>query len=249
MSISQVLQILMGERKFTMYRLSTLVGCKPTTIKNWLEGATEPQPVYLQKLADVFEVSVEYLKGETDDRGSAKKTAPTLTISDEAHHIGVLFDRADEKDKLLTHTVLDKYENRGMIVSINANAYNAGGFVEVSVYDEPAAAGFGNYLDVPQPSREQFPAVLVPQGTDFGIRISGNSMEPMVADGATVFVRQTMSVDPGRVGIFVLNGSSFCKQLIVDKANKQVRLHSMNPDYEDIIVNPSDRLVTIGQVL
>ncbi len=173
----------------------------------------------------------------------------TSSISSEAHHIGVLFDRADEKDKLLTHTVLDKYEETGVITSINAASNNPGGFIELDVYDEPAAAGLGNYLDAPQARREQFPSIIVPKGATFGIRISGNSMEPMVADGSTVFVRQTMAVEPGRVGIFVLNGASFCKQLIVDRTRMEVRLRSLNPEYADIIVQPSDTLVTIGQVL
>ena len=182
------------------------------------------------------------------------KKAPTSKgerekISDEGVHIGVLYDRADEKDKLLTHTVLDKYDDGNKIVSITTKQRNKGGFVELDVYDEPAAAGVGNYLDAPQSHREQFPSIWVPKGTDFGIRISGNSMEPMVTDKSTVFVKQTITVESGKVGIFVLNGASFCKQLIVDHKKQEVRLHSFNPDYEDIIVSPSDTLVTIGQVL
>ena len=199
----------------------------------------------LSLIASYFDVSIEYLlgKGETSSSGEVPAITP------EAHHIGVLFDRADEKDRLLTHTVLDKYDSMENVTAINTKSRNAGGFVEFDVYDEPAAAGLGNYLDAPQSHREQFPSIIVPKGADFGIRISGNSMEPMVSDGSTVFVRQTMTVESGRVGIFVLNGASYCKQLIVDRANKQVRLHSLNPDYEDIIVTPADTLVTIGQVL
>lgn len=172
-----------------------------------------------------------------------------IHISDDAHHVGVLYDRADEKDKLLTHTVLDKYEDANKVVSINTKQRNNGGLVEIDVFDEPAAAGVGNYLSAPESHREQFPAFMIPKGADFGIRISGHSMEPMVSDGSTVFVKQTMTVQSGRVGVFVLNGESFCKQLIVDREKQEVRLHSLNPDYADIIVTPADTLITIGQVL
>ena len=74
-------------------------------------------------------------------------------------------------------------------------------------------------------------------------------MEPLIENGATVFIKQTMIVESGKVGIFVLNGESYCKQLIVDRKQKEVRLHSINPKYEDIIVTPEDKLYTIGQVL
>ena len=182
------------------------------------------------------------------------KKAPTVsdgreTLSDEGHHIGVLFDRADEKDRLLTHTVLDKYEDAEKIVFISSKSKNPGGMVEVDIYDEPAAAGLGNYLDAPQVQRHQFPSFMVPKGTSFGIRISGNSMMPMVEDGATVFVKHTPFVESGKTGIFILNGKSYCKQLVVDHKKQEVRLHSFNPDYDDIVVTPEDTLITIGQVL
>ena len=121
--------------------------------------------------------------------------------------------------------------------------------MEIDVYDEPAAAGVGNYLDSPQKHREQFPTMIVPNGADCGIRISGDSMSPLIEDGTTVFIKYSMRIEPNHIGVFILNGEAFCKQLIVDKQNKQVRLHSLNPDYDDIIVTASDNLVTIGQVL
>ncbi len=203
----------------------------------------------ISKIARYFDVSADVLLGGEPAGTAPPSGAERAALSDEGVHIGTLFDRADEKDRLLTHSVLDKYAEAGTITAIRAKSRNAGGFVEFDVYDEPAAAGLGNYLDAPKAQREQFPSVIVPRGADFGIRVSGRSMEPAVADGSTVFVRQTVSVEPGRIGIFVLNGAAYCKQLIVDRARMEVRLHSLNPEYADIVVQPSDTLVTIGQVL
>ncbi len=241
------IQSLCEEKGLTVSAMCNQAGISKSVMSNLRNGRTEFLNVKTAvKIAFALGVSVDdvmhgkYVDGEGPE---------TIAISPEAHHIGVLFDRADEKDRLLTHSVLDKYEEAGVITSINAASNNPGGFIELDVYDEPAAAGLGNYLDAPQARREQFPSIIVPRGADFGIRVSGRSMEPMVADGSTVFVRQTMAVEPGRVGIFVLNGASFCKQLIVDKEKMQVRLRSLNPEYADIIVQPSDTLVTIGQVL
>jgi len=123
------------------------------------------------------------------------------------------------------------------------------GIVELMVYDQPAAAGLGNYLDEPEYHIEQYPDGVIPDKADFGIVISGDSMEPKVHDGGTVFVQAALSVDPGKIGIFVLNGQAFCKKLAVDHASQQVRLISLNPKYEDIIVKPSDNFRTVGRVL
>ena len=228
--------------KKTQIEIAKYLGVSRQAYSNYESGKRQPDLEVLLKLAELYGTTVDAIL-----RPDSQEHLGDISI--EAHHIGILFDRADEKDRLLTHSVLDKYDETNTITAINTKSNNPGGFIELDVYDEPAAAGLGNYLDAPQARREQFPSIIVPKGATFGIRISGNSMEPMVADGSTVFVRQTMAVEPGRVGIFVLNGASFCKQLIVDKEKMQVRLRSLNPEYADIIVQPSDSLVTIGQVL
>lgn len=232
---------IMEEKKISYGELSGLTGIPKSALQRYVTGETPKIPIErIEIIAEALGVDAEYLVGW--------ESTPTLQISDDAQHIGVLYDRADDVDKMLTHNVLDKYDN-DKIVSISTSKKNPGGFVEFDVYDEPAAAGRGNYLADPMCHREQFPAFMVPKGTDFCVRISGDSMEPVVSDGTTVFVKQTMTVENGKVGIFLLNGEAFCKQLIVDKENRQIRLRSVNPKYDDIIVTPEDTLITIGQVL
>ena len=234
----------------TQTELGERLGVEKNAVSKWECGRVESiSASKIRTMAQLFGVTFSYLIDDDIDPDGAATAQKRVPLSDDAHHVGVLYDRADEKDKLLTHTVLDKYDDSAKVVSINTKQRNNGGLVEIDVFDEPAAAGVGNYLSAPESHREQFPAIMIPKGADFGIRISGNSMEPMVSDGSTVFVKQTMTVQSGRVGVFVLNGESFCKQLIVDRAKQEVRLHSLNPDYADIIVTPADTLITIGQVL
>lgn len=234
-----------------------MTGISTATLSQWRKGKYKPSQKNIEALEAFTNMPIEALlfgHPVSNSFDGETKKAPTTeserkTVTDEGIHIGSLYDRADEKDKMLTHSVLDKYEDYGDITPIPTKSRNPGGFVEIDVYDEPAAAGLGNYLDVPQSHKEQFPGIMVPKGTDFGVRISGDSMMPVVEDGSTVFVKHTSIVESKRVGIFVLNGKAFCKQLIVDHQRKEVRLHSFNPDYEDIIITASDDLRTIGQVL
>lgn len=238
--IAQRILNIMAEKKISYGELSKATGVPKSALQRYATGETDKIPIdRLELIAAALGVNTEYLVGWEDAK-------PIL--SNDAQHIGVLYDRADDVDKMLTHNVLDKYDE-DKIVTISTSKKNSDGFLELDVYDEPAAAGLGNYLSAPESRREQFPSFMVPKGASFGIRISGDSMEPVIEDGSTVFVKHAMTVESGKVGIFVLNGSGFCKQLIVDREKQEVRLHSINQKYEDIIVAPEDTLITIGQVL
>ena len=74
-------------------------------------------------------------------------------------------------------------------------------------------------------------------------------MEPKFKNGATVFVQSAPRVENGEVGLFSLNGAPYIKQLVVDDARHEVRLHSLNPAYDDIAVGEFDDLRTFGRVL
>ena len=124
-----------------------------------------------------------------------------------------------------------------------------GSMIEIKVYDEPAAAGLGNYLDDPDFHIEQYPEYILPPGTDFGVRIDGDSMEPKIHNGYTVFVEAAPAIEPGQIGIFVLNDKAYCKKLVVDHERRQTRLVSLNSGYEDIVIQESDSFKTLGHVL
>lgn len=177
---------------------------------------------------------------------------------DEADEIAAIYRKLDDHGKGAVKAILN-YEHSAVIAAAKQTAApnrptltvkkRSDGFVETKVYDQPAAAGFGNYLDDPAYHIEQYPANIIPSGTEFGVKISGNSMSPDIRNGATVFVQSRGSIEPGQIGIFVLNGEAYCKKLMVDKKKGQVRLVSLNPDYADRILEECDDFRTVGLVL
>lgn len=103
---------------------------------------------------------------------------------------------------------------------------------EMLVYINPAAAGTPLYAESDF-ERLTFPADKVPRGADFGIRISGRSMEPTVMDGSIAWVRKRQEIPNEAVGIFMLNDAAVCKRFF-KKDNGSVQLKSDNPDFPDV---------------
>ena len=87
----------------------------------------------------------------------------------------------------------------------------------------------------------------LPEDTTFGVRISGDSMEPESHDGQIAWVLQQESVANGEIGIFALNGEAYIKKLQNDKDG--IFLISLNEKYAPIKVGENDRLDIFGKVL
>ena len=123
------------------------------------------------------------------------------------------------------------------------------------VYDLPASAGTGEFIDndyyhLMEISLELSP--MVPDNADFGIRIHGDSMNPLLENGDIVWVRRTSELQEGDIGIFYLDGEAYCKKLHFTKNNKkesQLQLVSLNPAYKPIDVSENSDFRIYGRVL
>lgn len=116
---------------------------------------------------------------------------------------------------------------------------------QMPLYDLPASAGTGVFLD-----SDSYTLIdvdeTVPENANLAVRISGDSMTPLYTDGQIVYVRQQPDLNPGEIGIFVLNGEAYCKKLETDGG---IKLISLNPNYKPIKVKYSYELRVIGKVV
>ena len=95
---------------------------------------------------------------------------------------------------------------------------------KVPGYAMPMSAGTG------QEAGQEYPDdyTLVkeqPRGTSFIAPVSGDSMEPTYHDGDRLFIRATVDIQPGQVGVFLMDGKQWVKEL------GDGVLISHNPDY------------------
>ena len=109
--------------------------------------------------------------------------------------------------------------------------------------DMPVSAGYG--IDLQSDSMETLKLCRTPEAEecDFVLRVRGDSMEPKFCDGDVVLVRSQPAVDIGQVGIFILNGEGFMKELGMGK------LISLNGKYDPIEIKDYDEMKTVGLVL
>jgi len=247
------------EYGYTRKRLADELNRPYRTITNYENGEREPGHDYIIEIAKKFGVSTDYILGLSSTPDLQTKKSPS-DISEEARKIARSYDKMPPHGKGAVQAILNYEEKElshytqqeddtGKIITLPKAQKNRDGFIEINVYDEPAAAGLGNYLDAPEYRVEQYPDYAIPTGTDFGVRIQGNSMEPRIHDGGTVFVRAMPAIDSGKIGVFVLDGKVYCKKLVIDHENGQVRLVSLNKDYEDILVGEFASFRTLGRVI
>lgn len=103
------------------------------------------------------------------------------------------------------------------------------------VSEQSASAGTGTYLGV-----DSFYTIYVEDNKEtqrmmFAVPVSGNSMEPSFYDGDLLMVADE-PVEQGDIGIFVLDGEGYVKQLGHNE------LISLNPEYEPIPLDESIRV-------
>ena len=66
------LKILRLENKLTQKQLSTKLGTSQPSYAQWESGKRKPTGETIQKIADFFNVSTDYLLGNTDNKNSTK---------------------------------------------------------------------------------------------------------------------------------------------------------------------------------
>lgn len=93
----------------------------------------------------------------------------------------------------------------------------------------------------------EFEADKVPKGADYCVLVNGDSMEPMIRDGSCAFIKKTDTVSDGTIALVIVDGAGYIKR--VDIYDDVIRLVSLNPKYEDIIVQSHHDMKVFGKVV
>jgi len=192
-------------------------------ISNWEKEITEPNASLFMLLCKVLKITDIY-----NDYYGYNPANPLSELN------------AEGKEKVLDYIQLlidsGKYQNATIIPFRR----------RIRLFDIPASAGVGNFLDGDN-FTEMEVGEEVPDTADFGIRISGDSMEPRFVNGQIVWVQKQDVLNNGDIGIFFLDGNAYCKKLQDDE--KGLSLISLNSTYEPIAVTENQTFRVFGKVV
>lgn len=199
-------------------------------IYNWEKGIGRPDCDKLARLCDLLEVSADELIG-----CKSMADRPTATEWTTIQKYRAL----DEHGKEVVDYLIDSEYKRVATLSRKPKPR----MLKMDYYTLPASAGTGNFLDSEFAEELLVPESAEAEQADFVISVGGDSMEPTYHDGDKVFVEKCDSVDIGEVGIYVVNGEAYIKELGNHK------LISYNEKYKPIPLTENDSVYCCGRVI
>jgi repressor LexA len=211
------LKQLREERHLTQDELAVNVNLKKSTLSKYENELREPRLSNVEKIADFFDVSVNWLMGYSDIRDKNIDSGNLVDIFDKLsdHHKHELFNYAT----YLKHKAKDpKY-----------------------VLGQTAAGQPTEYVDSFMDEAEGAPG-----NADYGLTVKGDSMEPLIKNGSTVWVHDQLDVENGEIAIIEIDQAVTCKK--VYKRDNCLELQSLNPKYKPMIVGTGEVRI-IGKVI
>jgi phage repressor protein C with HTH and peptisase S24 domain len=118
---------------------------------------------------------------------------------------------------------------------------------KVPLYELSACAGNGSYSSGPSDVGGEIESVYI--DADYAVKISGNSMEPTIADNSIVFVQNVNELSDGDIGIFVVDGEVMCKRYRDDGEKKWLEPDNNSTVYKKIYFQGAGDGYIQGRVL
>lgn len=188
--------------------------------------------------SDVLGVSSEYLLGIQTIASDRNKTQNELLS---------VYNKLETKRQTKVYDfATEQLNEQNNVVNINDYIEEETNWYEVKFYGS-ISAGTGLYLDDEQVETINFGVDMVPNGTDFCLKVNGDSMEPMFHDGDYVFIKRETDFRNGTIGAVIVNGEAYLKKIYI--TDNSIKLVSLNKKYKDITVTDTDYFKYVGTVV
>lgn len=228
------------DNKMTQQDLADKLSTTKQTIGRYEKGSRKVNQDVLFKLCDIFHVTLDdFFPTDTIDNYGQADTLlnqiTDITAQLTLFRQNNVYNYAEEQ--------LNEQNN---VVNINDYIEEETEWYEVKFYGS-VSAGTGLYLDDEQVETISFGSDMVPSGTDFCLKVNGDSMEPMFNNGDYVFIKRETDFRNGTIGAVIVNGEAYLKKIYI--TDNSIRLVSLNKKYKDITVTQDDNLKYVGTVV
>ncbi len=198
-------------------------------ISKWENNREEPRLSSVKILADFFSVPLDYF----DDKDNSQLEIVSIYNELKVPRQKKVLNYADNQ---LKEQKLEEEQRNNIIQFPKLFPYK--------FFDQALSAGTGQYLNDVQVEQIELP---IDVDADFVVPIYGDSMEPEYHSGDYVFVKLSVELSDGDIGVFEYYGDAYIKELVINDSGAY--LHSLNPKYDDILVDIDSDFRIIGEVV
>jgi transcriptional regulator with XRE-family HTH domain len=103
-SFDKKLRMLIASRGLTVNAFSVDIGIPTATMSRYLSGGREPKFSYVVKIAEYFNVSIDWLMGLNGDKFDV--------LPEDIQDVASLYSIASEDDRRVVRAVLSKYKQK-----------------------------------------------------------------------------------------------------------------------------------------
>ncbi len=216
----------------TQADLADKLGIPKTYVGHWEAGRSRPDLNLIPDLCSALKISLSYFF-------DAPESEDALTEKERRFMEG--YRKVDTRDRMILDSTLKT------MVTLKEEAlwdYCRKNFFVIDHNYQTAAAGSGTILEEDTETYQMYIRINPKaKKADEIVAVSGSSMEPMFHHGQDVYVEHTPDLNIGEIGLFIVNGAGYIKEL------QDGYLHSLNPEYDDIPLHESDTTRIVGRVL
>ena len=211
-----------------------------SAVSNYEKGYRKPKQSLIFKLANTFDVSINYFFPETTENISQPEILTIYNqLNDGRKEISLNF----AKEQLKQQEEQSNVVHADFSVKEDSNVYSLEQHRIKQEWRGYVSAGTGEFLFDEQVEYVEFDENEVPDRSDFCLTVNGDSMLPLFEDKQYIFIKGTTDVRNGQVIVCTLNGEAFVKKITGN------RLVSLNPKYDDITISENDNFKICGVVL
>lgn len=242
------LKKLREEHGLTKRELCEKTGISERAYITYEFGEREPKISVVQKLADFYGVTTDYLLGRPEATPPENPIDQIPTVDEMERD---LFREWLTLDKSARTAFLDVLRN--IVAADNQRKMDAEARraaivhicpIQISMHKVSAGTGY-DLEDGDAWKTVNIVDTELARSADFGVEVEGDSMEPKYHNGDIILVKKTPAVDIGDVCVYMINGAGYVKQYGGD------RLISLNKDYDDIYFHDYDydSIHCVGKVI
>ena len=240
--LKDTLKLLREQKNLTKKQVADAIEVTERAYITYEYGQRDVSTGTLQKLADFYGVTTDYLLGRPDAKAPADPIDKLMTVDEM------------EKDLLREWLSLDEASRKSFldvlrkIVAADQKRQTAASkraaYLLHRLSRHKVSAGLGYNLDDDDNWQEaEVVETAAVHQADFAVEVDGDSMEPDYLNGDILLVQSTPTIEVGEVGVFTLNGDGYVKEL------GEGELLSRNPEYDPIPIHESDSLRCWGRVI